>query len=317
MMLRELEYNAQRKANRYAGRNEEKLTHMIDLYSHETIRELKRKFGFRFSESLGQNFLTDREAIGNIVAGSGISEDDLVIEIGPGIGSLTAAAADKAKKVISIEIDIGLMPILAFTLRDYDNIVTINEDILKTDLNALISEQRRIEYYDAVRIIGNLPYYITTPILMKLLEERINAESITAMVQKEVAERIASPPGSRIYGALSVAVQYYTEPAIIMEVPREKFIPVPKVDSAVINMKLRDEPPVKLADEELFFRVIKAGFGQRRKTLLNSLHTLGISKADINACLGNLGIDSRRRAETLSIDEFAAIANRFADDRGQ
>ncbi len=287
----------------------------MKLYAPSTIKELKEKHGFRLSKSLGQNFLVDKNIIDNIIEGSLIGEKDLVIEIGPGVGALTVEAAKAAAKVVAIEIDQALIPILEETLRGHDNVTVLNKDVLKTDLNALIQEHR---CGGSVRIIGNLPYYITTPIIMKILEDRVPADSITAMMQKEVADRIQSEPGSRVYGALSVAVQYYCTVQQILSVPRAVFVPQPKVDSAVLRMDVRKEHPVDLQDEALFFQCMKSGFEQRRKTLLNSLTgTAGLSKEDINRILTAVGIDPGRRSETLDLQEFAALSNFMADYMGK
>lgn len=280
----------------------------MDLYSPQVIKAIKQKFGFKNSKSLGQNFLTDPEVIRAIVSGAEVSEKDLVIEIGPGFGVLTDEAAKHAGKVIAIEIDKDLLPVLEFTLAAHKNIEIINEDVLKIDLNELIDNVK----IENVKIIGNLPYYITTPILMKLLESNLNAESITVMMQKEVAERILAEPGGKEYGALSVAVQYRTIAETIIEVPRESFFPAPKVDSEVLKLTLRDEPAVKPIDEALFFRLVKAGFSQRRKTILNSLSTSGYPKEEIAACLEAVGIDNKRRAETLSLQDFCSISDYFS-----
>ena len=280
----------------------------MDLYSPQVIKAIKQKFGFKNSKSLGQNFLTDPEVIRAIVSGADVSEKDLVIEIGPGFGVLTDEAAKHAGKVIAIEIDKDLLPVLEFTLAAHKNIEIINEDVLKIDLNELIDSEK----IENVKIIGNLPYYITTPILMKLLESNLNAESITVMMQKEVAERILAEPGGKEYGALSVAVQYRTIAETVIEVPRESFFPAPKVDSEVLKLTLRDEPAVKPIDEALFFRLVKAGFSQRRKTILNSLTTSGYPKEEIADCLEAVGIDNKRRAETLSLQDFCSISDYFS-----
>ena len=280
----------------------------MDLYSPQVIKAIKQKFGFKNSKSLGQNFLTDPTVIRDIVMGAGVTEDDLVIEIGPGFGVLTDEAAKYAGKVVAVEIDRDLIPVLDFTLAAHRNVRVINEDVLKIDLNQLIEDERE-DIKGSVKIIGNLPYYITTPILMKLLEGKVNAESITVMMQKEVAERILAEPGGKEYGALSVAVRYYTTAESIVEVPKESFFPVPKVDSEVLKLTLRKEPAVKPLDEELFFRMVKAGFSQRRKTILNSFSTSGFSKEVISDCLEAVGIDNKRRAETLSLQEFCSIAD--------
>lgn len=281
----------------------------MKLYAPSTIRDIKEKYGFKLSKSLGQNFLTDKNIIDKIIDETNISDEDLVIEIGPGIGVLTAEACQRAKKVVAVEIDKNLIPILEETLSEYSNVEVINQDVLKTDLNEIIDNSD----CRGVKIIGNLPYYITTPIIMALLEGGVRTDSITIMMQKEVADRIKSGPGTKSYGALSVAVQYYCTVKNIATVPKEVFFPAPKVDSAVLRLDLRNEKPVNLIDEKMFFRCIKAGFGQRRKTLSNSLMGLGdVTKDEVKACLESSGIDEKRRAETLSLDEFAAIANYFS-----
>lgn len=284
----------------------------MKLYAPTTINEIKNKHGFKLSKSLGQNFLTDKNIIDKIIEKSIIGKRDLVIEIGPGIGVLTAAAAEEAGKVIAIEIDRNLIPILKETLSEYNNIEIINKDILKTDLKELLEQNQEIngQRVEGVRILGNLPYYITTPIIMKILEDRVPADSITIMLQKEVADRIKAGPGSKTYGALSVAVQYYCTVAHVANAPREIFIPQPKVDSTVIRLDIRKEKPVALYSEEAFFAVVRAGFGQRRKTLLNALTGVyGLSKDEIAVVMKTAAIDPIRRAETLSLEEFALLAN--------
>ncbi len=281
------------------------------------IREIGRKHDFRNAKRLGQNFLTDLGVVDRIVESSRTGPRDLVVEIGPGMGVLTARAAQSAGKVAAIEVDAKLIPILRETLAPYSNVTVLNEDVLRADLPAII--QRELTLSDGtpaeqIRILGNLPYYITTPILMKLLEDRVGVQSITIMVQKEVAQRIAAPPGSRIYGALSVAVQYFCEIDYVLTVPKESFYPAPKVDSAVIHLELRPEPPVKLLSEKLFFDCVRKGFGQRRKTLHNALTGIGgLDKEATGRLLQEAGIDPIRRAETLSLEEFAALANRLAE----
>ena len=284
----------------------------MKLYSPATINELKKKYGFRLSKSLGQNFLTDKNIIDKIIEKSMIGKEDLVIEIGPGIGVLTAAAAEAGGKVIAVEIDRNLIPILKETLSEYDNIEIINSDVLTTDFREILEQNREIDgqKIGGIKILGNLPYYITTPIIMKILEDRVPADSITIMLQKEVADRIKAGPGTKAYGALSVAVQYYCTVAHVVNAPKEIFVPQPKVDSTVIRLDIRKEKAVRLNDEAVFFAVVKAGFGQRRKTLLNSLTgVLGLSKAEIASILESASIDPVRRAETLSLDEFAALSN--------
>ena len=283
----------------------------MKLYAPSTIREIKEKYGFRLTKSLGQNFLTDKNIIDRIIEGAQIGENDLVIEIGPGIGVITYETSIAARKVIAVEIDRNLIPILAETLTERDNIEVVNRDILKTDVNALIAEAREKDpAIEKVRIIGNLPYYITTPIIMKLLEEGVCADGITVMMQKEVADRIKAPTGNKTYGALSVAVQYYCEVEGVVNVPKEVFVPQPKVDSAVLNLKIRKEKPVELMDDQVFFQVVKAGFGQRRKTLNNSLMGVeGITREIAGAALEAARIEPSRRAETLTLEEFAKLSN--------
>ncbi len=283
---------------------------MDKLYSPAKMAQLRAKHDFRHSKSLGQNFLSDKNIIDAIIEGSEIGAEDLVIEIGPGMGVLTAAAAECASRVVAVEIDRHLIPILTETLENYDNVEIINADVMKTDLSEVVEKYRTS---GKVRIIGNLPYYITTPIVMKLLEERVPADSITIMMQKEVADRIKASPGSKTYGALSVAVGFYCTVRHVANAPKEVFVPRPKVDSTVIRLDVRQERPVELVDEKLFFETIKKGFGQRRKTLLNSLTGIrGMPKESIAAVLADCGIDFRRRAETLSMSEFADLANEIA-----
>lgn len=285
---------------------------MDKLYSPSTMAKIREKHGFRHSKSLGQNFLSDIHIIEDIVDGSDIEPEDLVIEIGPGMGVLTAAAAECAGKVIAVEIDKKLIPILKETLAEYDNVEIINADIMKTDLTEIVEANRPADG-GKVRVIGNLPYYITTPIIMKLLEESVPADSITIMMQKEVADRIKAGPGGKDYGALTVAVGFYCTITHVADAPKEVFVPRPKVDSTVIRLDLRKECPVDLIDQKIFFETVKGGFGQRRKTLLNSLTGVrGLPKPEIADALDAAGIDPKRRAETLSLDEFAAVANEIA-----
>ena len=280
----------------------------MKLYAPSTIRDIKERYGFKLSKSLGQNFLTDKNIIDRIVESAEIGPEDLVIEIGPGIGVITREAAEYAKKVIAVEIDRNLIPILKETLGDCDNVEIVNRDILKTDVNELIRDCG--ENISGVKVIGNLPYYITTPIIMKLLEDGVKADSITIMMQKEVADRIKAAPGTKAYGALSVAVQYYCTVEAVVNVPKDVFVPQPKVDSTVLRLSIREEKPVELADRDVFFRCVKAGFGQRRKTLLNSLMGVeNITKEEVNQALAAAGIDPSRRAETLNLEEFARLSN--------
>lgn len=283
----------------------------MKLYEPSTIKLIKSKYGFRFSKSLGQNFLTDKEVLDMITDGADIGNDDLVLEIGPGIGVLTQAAAERAGKVVAVEIDRGLIEILQFTLFGIDNVKVINGNILKTDIGALIREEKGALSH--VKIIGNLPYYITTAIIMKLLEDHVGCESITVMMQKEVGDRIMASPGSREYGAISAAVQYYSIVNRVGDVDKTSFMPQPKVDSCVLRMDILDTPSAAPKNEEHFFKVIKAAFGQRRKTLLNSLGSMGAPKDVLADALDAAGIDKSRRAETLTLDEFATLSDELAD----
>lgn len=288
----------------------------MDLSSPGTVKSIREKYGLQLSKSLGQNFITDRNILEKIIEGAGVEDGDLVIEIGPGIGVLTAELAERASFVTAVEIDGRLIPILEETLSEYDNIRIVNQDILKTDLGRIIEESRQEgRFTGKVHIIGNLPYYITTPIIMKLLEEQIPADSITVMMQKEVADRIRSAPGSKTYGAISVAVQYYCRVTKVTDVPKESFVPRPKVESTVLNLEPLDAKAIELKDEKVFMRCIKAGFAQRRKTLLNSLASAGgMDKDKVKRILAAAGIDPGRRAETLTVEEFGRIANETADE---
>lgn len=280
---------------------------MDKLYSPTVAKKIMNKHHFKTSKRYGQNFLIDENIIHKIVDAVDINSDDLVIEIGPGIGTLTAELANLAKKVKAIEIDEKLIPILKENLIEYNNIDIINQDFLNTNLNEIISSEQG---YSSVKVIGNLPYYITTPIIMKILEEKLPVNSITIMVQKEVADRLNADPGGKDYGALSVAVQYYCQVTSVAQVPRTVFIPKPNVDSTVIRLDVRQTPIVKVNDEKVFFKMVKAGFSQRRKTLINSLsHFLNQPKEQIKKILIQSDIDPSRRAETLSLQDFATIAN--------
>ena len=275
------------------------------------------KYGVRPSKSLGQNFIRDMSVIERIMDGAGIEPDDMVIEIGPGLGVLTSALASRAAFVTAVEIDGRLIPVLEETLKDYSNVRVINRDILKTDIGQLVEESRSAGLFSGkVHIVGNLPYYITTPIIMKLLEDNVPADSITVMMQKEVADRIRSAPGSRTYGAISAAVQYYCRVSKITDVPKEAFVPRPKVESTVLRLEpLKDEKP-QVKDENMYLRCVKAGFAQRRKTLLNSLSSAGgIDKETVKMRLEAAGIDPGRRAETLTVEEFARMADSFSDEQ--
>lgn len=280
---------------------------MKNLASPKVIKEIMGKSGFRFSKSLGQNFLIDENILDKMIKGSLIDKDTNIIEIGPGFGTLTQRLLMSAKKVVAIEIDKTAVPILQDNLSEFDNLKIINDDVLKCDLKKIIADEFG---GGRVRIVANLPYYITTPIIMHILESRLSAESLCIMIQKEVAERIVAKPSTKDYGALSVAVNYYAEPRMICTVPPSSFIPMPKVSSAVISLDIRQSPTVDVKDEKNYFKVVKASFGQRRKTLLNALSgspAIPMSKAEIMACLQRIGIDEKRRGETLSLKDFADI----------
>lgn len=268
----------------------------------ETISILN-KYGLRANKKLGQNFLINEKIINDIVEKAEVTNEDVVIEIGPGLGSLTKELVSNAKKVIAIELDSNMVDILKSRFGLYDNFEIIYDDVLKVDLKALISN------YDSVKVVANLPYYITTPIIMKLLEERLNIKSITVMVQKEVGERLCATHEDREYGAITLGVLYYAKPQIIIDVPKENFLPAPEVDSCVIKLDMLDKPRVEVKDEKLFFRMIKGAFSQRRKTISNSLTCIGKSKEEIICILEKLGIDEKLRAENLSIEQYASIAN--------
>ena len=263
----------------------------------------------RPTKSLGQNFLIDEEAIAAIVEGSEVDKDTLVIEIGPGPGALTCPLAEQAGRVVAIELDERMIEPLRVKTFSYGNVEVIHGDILEVDLNRIIADNLERYGLKTVRVVGNLPYYITTPIIMKLLEMGTSADSITAMMQKEVGDRIAAEPGTKYAGAITYSVHYYSEVYKLIDVGRESFYPAPKVDSVVLRMDIRDNPAVTVEDEEFFFRCIKAGFTQRRKTLQNSLLTLGgYEKDTITAALEKTGIEPNRRAESLNMEEFALLA---------
>lgn len=266
------------------------------------------KYGFSFQKRFGQNFLVDRNIIEHILDGAAITEDDVVLEIGPGIGSLTQAIAERAKKVIAVEIDKKLIPMLEETMSAYENIRIINEDILKLNINALIEE----EGIEGIKVVANLPYYITTPIIMNLLEKDIPVESITVMVQKEVADRMNAQPGVKSYGSLSLATGFYAETELVTMVAPGCFIPQPKVESAVIKLTKRLVKPVDVEDEALMFKIIRGAFAQRRKTMVNSLfnsNATDLSKESILKALEALKMDPRIRGEALNLAEFAAFTN--------
>lgn len=282
---------------------------MSKLTSPQGIREVMEAFDFRFSKGLGQNFLISDTVLDEIVEGSEITKDDYVLEIGPGFGTLTQALCESAGKVVSVEIDKRLREVLYCTLQGYDNFTLIEGDILKIDLHELVKREFEGK---KIKVAANLPYYITSPIVMMFLESGIDLDKVTVMVQKEVAERMQAKPGTKAYGALSVAVQYYSNPKIVSIVGKELFMPAPKVDSAVICLDLYDEKPVKVKDETLFFAVVKAAFGMRRKTLLNALAGgMSLGKDLVRQALENADIDAKRRGETLSLLEFANLADAF------
>ena len=260
-------------------------------------------------KSLGQNFLIDEEVIAEIVNGSGVGEDSLVVEIGPGEGALTEHLAEMAGHVVAVDLDERMIKLLKVKLFGYDNVELIHGDILELDLSKLI-EERLSEYnLTNVRIVGNLPYYITTPIIMKLLKMRTATDSITVMMQKEVGDRILAGPGSKQIGVITYSVQYYADASKVIDVGRESFYPSPKVDSVVLRLDIRKNPAVTVSDEDFFFKTIKAGFMMRRKTLLNSLTSLdGFSKPVIEEALNNANIEANRRAESLSMEEFARLS---------
>ncbi|RKW47028.1 16S rRNA (adenine(1518)-N(6)/adenine(1519)-N(6))-dimethyltransferase RsmA [Lachnoanaerobaculum saburreum] len=274
--------------------------------------DIIKKYDFNFQKKFGQNFLIDTHVLDKICSESGLGKNDLAIEIGPGIGALTQYLAITAKAVVAVEIDKNLLPILGDTLKDYKNTELINADFLKVDLEKLIDECiQKYGEFDNIRIIANLPYYITTPIIMNVLESHTHIDSITVMIQKEVADRMQAAPGSKNYGALSLAVQYYSDPYVVAFVPQNCFIPRPKVGSSVIRLDIYKDKPIKTVNEKLMFQIIRAGFNQRRKTLVNSLinfEGLQFSKNKIIHALSLLGKSEKIRGEALSLDEFAQLA---------
>jgi 16S rRNA (adenine1518-N6/adenine1519-N6)-dimethyltransferase len=272
------------------------------IAQRDVTLHILKTFHLTMRKKMGQNFLIDSSIVDGIVAAAELSSPDHVLEIGPGIGTLTQGLAESGANVVAVELDRKLVGVLAKTLIDYDNVRVVQGDILKVD----ISREMSVASY---KVVANLPYYITTPIIMKLLEERLPISLLVAMIQKEVALRMIASPGSKDYGALSVAVQYYTEPEIMFVVPPASFIPAPKVDSAVLRCRIRKLPPVAVDSEPDFFRVVRAAFCQRRKTLGNSLKGGSLEEATVAAMLEQTGIDGKRRGETLSLAEFAALAN--------
>lgn len=271
--------------------------------------EILQKYNFNFQKKFGQNFLIDEHVLDKIIRAAEITKDDYVLEIGPGIGTMTQYLACAAREVTAVEIDRALIPILEDTLKEYDNVSIINEDILKVDIAALAKEKNGGR---PIKVVANLPYYITTPIIMGLFESHVPLESITVMVQKEVADRMQVGPGTKDYGALSLAVQYYAEPYIVANVPPNCFMPRPAVGSAVIRLTRHQKPPVEVMDEKLMFRLIRASFNQRRKTLANGLKNSGelnLSKEVITAAIEKLGKGSTVRGEALDLEEFARLTN--------
>lgn len=280
--------------------------------SKNTI-EVLQKYDFVFQKKFGQNFLIDSHVLDKIVSAAGITKDDFVLEIGPGIGTMTQYLAASVRKVFAVEIDKALIPILEDTLKEFDNVQVINQDILKVDIKKLAEEHNDGK---PIKVVANLPYYITTPIIMGLFESQVPIDSITVMVQKEVADRMKVGPGTKDYGALSLAVQYYAEPYIVANVPPNCFMPRPKVGSAVIRLTRHEKPPVEVADEKLMFRLIRASFNQRRKTLANGLNNspeLSYSKEEIQQTIEKCGFKAGIRGEALTLKDFAKLANAFSE----
>lgn len=277
--------------------------------------EVLQKYNFAFQKRFGQNFLIDTHVLEKIIAASQISKEDFVLEIGPGIGTMTQYLAEYAREVAAVEIDNTLIPILKDTLKDWDNVTVINDDILKVDIRKLALERNGGK---PIKVVANLPYYITTPIIMGLFENQVPVDSITIMVQKEVADRMQVGPGTKDYGALSLAVQYYAKPEIVANVPPNCFMPRPKVGSAVIRLERYEKPPVEVSNEKLMFRIIRASFNQRRKTLVNGLKNsqeLSYSREEIEEVLNECGIPLNIRGEALTLTEFASLANSFDKKR--
>lgn len=271
--------------------------------------EVLQKYNFNFQKKFGQNFLIDTRVLEEIIDAAEITKDDFVLEIGPGIGTMTQYLCEAAREVVAVEIDSNLIPILKDTLSAYDNVEVLNQDILKVDIASLAKERNNDR---PIKVVANLPYYITTPIIMGLFESHVPIDSITIMVQKEVADRMQEGPGSKEYGALSLAVQYYAKPEIVVNVPPSCFMPQPKVGSAVIRLTRHEQSPVEVEDEKLMFQVIRASFNQRRKTLANGLNNFGgfgLSKEEIQTCIEELGVPVNIRGEALSLEQFAKLAN--------
>ena len=283
---------------------------MKRLSDISTIREVMEKNGFSFSKALGQNFLINPSVCPRMAEMSGAADCAGAIEVGPGIGVLTYELSQVSKKVVSVELDKRLLPVLGETLADCDNVKIINDDVMKIDLHKVIEEEFGGE---EVAVCANLPYYITSPVIMRLLEERLPITNVTVMVQKEAAHRLCAKPGTRACGAVSAAVQYYAEPEILFDVSRGSFMPAPNVDSAVIRLKIRKTPAVEVADEKLFFRLVKAAFAQRRKTAVNSIsNTMGMKKQAVIDAFAAAGIEGNARAEALTLEQFASLTNCLA-----
>lgn len=282
---------------------------MSELSNFKNTQEIIRKHNFSIQKKYGQNFLIDEHVLNKIIAAAELTEDDYVIEIGPGIGTMTECMAPECRHVTAIEIDKELIPILSETLSGFDNVDIINEDVLKVDLNKLIAERNDNK---PVKVVANLPYYITTPIIMSLLENKIPIDTITVMVQKEVADRMMVGPGTKDYGALSLAVQYYAKPYIVANVPMNCFIPRPNVASAVIRLTCHKEPPVTVKDEKLMFNLIRASFNQRRKTLINGISNfsgLSYTKEQVAMALNSIGLSENIRGEALDLEKFAKLSD--------
>lgn len=280
-----------------------------DIATPGRTREIIKKHGFSLKKSLGQNFLIDLNILNKIIGAADLDVTKGALEIGPGIGALTEQLAKRAGKVVAVEIDQRLLPILEETLEPYGNAAVIHGDVLKLNLSEVFAQH--FAGLAGVSVVANLPYYVTTPIVMKLLEERLPLENIVVMIQKEVADRMAAKPGSKDYGSLSIAVQYYCEPQVVTIVPHTVFIPQPNVDSAVIRLKVRKEPPVQVEDEAFYFKVVQASFAQRRKTIANNLLTHFFGKenrGDMEKALQEAGIEPSRRGETLSLEEYARLS---------
>ncbi|WP_054200557.1 16S rRNA (adenine(1518)-N(6)/adenine(1519)-N(6))-dimethyltransferase RsmA [Clostridium baratii] len=278
----------------------------MDIKDYKT-QELVKKYNFKFSKSLGQNFLIDDSVLNDIVKGADVNEEDFVIEIGPGVGTLTAHLLNKAKKVTSIELDNDLIPILKEELGDNEHFSLIHNDALKVDFNEIIGDEK------SVKLVANLPYYVTTPIIVNLLKNGYNFKSLTIMIQKEVAERIDADPNCKEYGALSLLVQYYCNTKIVRKVAPSSFIPRPKVESIVIRLDRLEKPRVEVKDEKFMFELIRNSFNMRRKTLWNGVKNIGINKDDLKKAFEEAGIDPKRRGETLSLEEFAALSNKICE----